>query len=74
MCASQSVIVKFLYLLGACGEYYNVNVVTGTIISPSYPDNYPINRKCSWTIRAKTGYKIALKINDFDLEDNKVAL
>ena len=25
-----------------------------------------------WSIRAKLGYKIALKIIDFDLEDNKV--
>jgi len=56
----------------ACGWHYTEEDRAGKILSPSYPHNYPINRKCTWTIRAKMGYKIALKIIDFDLEESKV--
>eukprot|EP00795_Rhopilema_esculentum_P000627 gene627-10322_t len=56
----------------ACGKVYKQNEVEGTIQSPSYPENYPINRHCKWEIRAKDGYKISLTMIAFDLEESKV--
>ncbi|CAG5131219.1 unnamed protein product, partial [Candidula unifasciata] len=41
---------------------------SGVISSPNYPNNYPNNAKCKWTIAAKEGEIIDLRINSLDLE------
>eukprot|EP00794_Sanderia_malayensis_P007308 gene7308-8125_t len=55
----------------ACGKIYNSFHTSGVITSPSYPSNYPINRQCTWEIKARKGFKIIFDILDFDLEDNE---
>lgn len=37
------------------------------IISKNYPNNYPNNLDCSWTLKARRGYKIELTVDDFNL-------
>ena len=37
------------------------------IISKNYPNNYPNNLDCSWTLKARSGYKIELTVDDFNL-------
>ena len=36
--------------------------------SPNYPDNYPNNAQCSWTITVGEGNTVGLEFLDFELE------
>ena len=54
--------------IGACGG--ELKERNGTITSPSYPDRYPINKKCSWSIRAPPLHKIKLSFKEFELEES----
>ncbi|KAG8449760.1 hypothetical protein GDO86_016420 [Hymenochirus boettgeri] len=57
---------KATYSSVQCGGAYYVSGKTFT--SPGYPGNYPPNVDCTWTITAPVGYKISLKITDFEAE------
>ncbi|BFZ01256.1 hypothetical protein BsWGS_04295 [Bradybaena similaris] len=46
----------------------NIDDAYGNITSPSFPDVYPANSKCVWTINAPTGHRIYLNFTHFDLE------
>ena len=39
--------------------------------SPGYPEFYPNNALCKWTITAEKGYHIQLTVIDVDFEDSK---
>ncbi|XP_052697133.1 cubilin-like isoform X2 [Crassostrea angulata] len=43
---------------------------TGVITSPNYPNNYPHERECVWTITAQDGNQILLNVTDFRLESH----
>ena len=43
----------------------------GEIVSPGYPDNYPNNSVCVWTITGREGDRIRLTFTDFDLEESQ---
>ncbi|VDO94508.1 unnamed protein product [Soboliphyme baturini] len=52
----------------SCGQTF-VSASSGTISSPHYPKHYPYMSNCHYTIHAnRTGYKVLLTINKFDLE------
>ena len=38
------------------------------IQSPNYPNKYPANKDCSWTIKALPGRNIKLMISHFDVD------
>ncbi|XP_048238874.1 cubilin-like [Haliotis rufescens] len=40
----------------------------GTLTSPNYPGNYPVNKDCQWKITVPSGSYIKLTITSFDLE------
>jgi len=40
----------------------------GTFTSPGYPDDYPGNANCNWTIKVPQGHKILLYFTRFYLE------
>lgn len=42
----------------------------GHIYSPEYPQRYPKNADCDWTIRVDRGYSITLTFLEFDVEDH----
>ena len=42
---------------------------SGTFTSPHYPQDYPNNEECTWTIRGGPGKMIALSFRVFDLEE-----
>ncbi|PAV89968.1 hypothetical protein WR25_10546 [Diploscapter pachys] len=44
---------------------------SGTLQSPGYPDSYPPNTDCLWTIHVSKGYKVALEIVYFYVEQHK---
>jgi len=50
----------------ACGG--QLTEETGNVTSPGYPDDYPGNANCTWTIRAPESYLILLHFNIFQLE------
>lgn len=43
----------------------------GTIESPDYPLEYPINKTCTWRISVPENYQIALRFKSFDLEQHE---
>ncbi|RZC32589.1 cubilin, partial [Asbolus verrucosus] len=47
------------------GNYYSS---AGVLKSPNYPNEYPTNMECSWTIHVKPGHQILLNVTDFELE------
>ena len=52
----------------ACGESYNST--SGVITSPSYPNDYPNNADCIYTISLPSGTVISLTTEMFDIEDD----
>lgn len=52
----------------ACGG--TLAAPEGNITSPSYPDNYPKNKRCLWKITGPKGQRISLKFDKFQLEGN----
>ena len=52
---------------GGCGG--SLSGVTGTVSSPNYPNNYPSNSDCTWTITIPEGI-ILLSFTNLDVESN----
>nr|AID23683.1 tolloid [Hofstenia miamia] len=50
----------------ACGG--NIVELKGEIMSPKYPDLYPLNKHCVWKISAPEAYQITINILDIELE------
>ncbi|XP_078344448.1 uncharacterized protein LOC144630040 [Oculina patagonica] len=46
----------------------NFSTLSGTIMSPNYPQIYPNNMKCEWIIDLDPGYDITLAFHKFILE------
>ena len=44
--------------------------LSGVIESPNFPNNYPHNRNCTWTIAAPLGNRINLTFSHFDVEEH----
>ena len=61
-----STVYLFTFFFPVCGNALTDQ--TGLITSPNYPNNYPHNRECVWTITANNGNQILLNITDFRLE------
>ncbi|KAL2085662.1 hypothetical protein ACEWY4_018982 [Coilia grayii] len=49
-----------------CGG--DLNLPSGTISSPNYPNLYPHSRTCRWHIAVPTGRRVTLTINDLRLQ------
>ncbi|XP_043479110.1 cubilin-like isoform X2 [Leptopilina heterotoma] len=50
----------------ACGGNYSS--MSGSLTSPSYPNSYPMNAECIWTISVSPGNGIVLGFPEFSLE------
>ncbi|XP_019383844.1 PREDICTED: CUB domain-containing protein 2 [Gavialis gangeticus] len=57
---------KAYFYSAECQEVYTV--VKGNFSSPQYPNFYPNNIKCQWTIQLPPGYRIKVFFLDLDLE------
>ncbi|KIH53585.1 CUB domain protein [Ancylostoma duodenale] len=58
------------------GKYYSVcggpiYADSGVIQSPRYPEPYPPNADCLWTVHVSEGYQVAVEIVYFHLEQHK---
>ncbi|KAK1165222.1 CUB domain-containing protein 2 [Acipenser oxyrinchus oxyrinchus] len=58
---------KAYYFSGECQQVFTA--LTGNFTSPQYPNVYPNNMNCHWTISLATGYRIKLFFSDMALED-----
>ncbi|ENN74285.1 hypothetical protein YQE_09257, partial [Dendroctonus ponderosae] len=56
----------FIKEISVCGGNYFTSA--GVIKSPGYPESYPTNKECIWTITVPPGSQIMLKFKSFDLE------
>lgn len=54
----------------ACGGM--LDTPNGTITSPSFPEFYPSNKRCTWEIIAEAHHRITLNFTHFDLEGNNL--
>ena len=62
-----SVVLDFkCYLFAECGGI--LPGTSGTVISPSYPNNYPANLMCIWQMQARTGFQISASFLDMNIE------
>jgi tolkin len=57
-----------MFLPDACGGI--LSTPNGTILSPSFPKEYPVLKECIWEIIAAPHSKITLNFTHFDLEGN----
>ena len=53
-----------------CGGELSVEDVS-LLHSPNYPDDYTPNKECTWVIKTKPNYQIALKFLSFELENHE---
>ena len=56
----------------ACGGY--VTASEGEITSPNWPQDYPINKQCTWQVVAPPQHKITVDFEDFVLEGDGVRI
>ena len=45
-------------------------MVNNTLASPGYPDNYPSNMDCNYSVPIPIGMAIKITFIEFDVEDN----
>lgn len=50
----------------ACGGTYLGK--QGSLLSPTYPNDYPKNAECSYKVKVPIGYKVKLRFQEFQLE------
>ena len=56
------------YRIGECGGSFTTP--NGILTSPSYPDNYPDNADCVYTISQPSGTAIVLTVHSMDIYVN----
>ena len=47
---------------------YDLTARSGVILSPNFPNNYPVNKVCEWNIRGNPGDVIKVQSLSFDLQ------
>lgn len=57
-----------------CYEHCNdwLNLANGTISSPNYPNTYPKNMECSWTIVAPENKIITFQVQDLEVNTKQM--
>ena len=45
------------------------DILSGVIESPNFPDPYPHNRNCTWSIQAPRGNNVSATFSHFQVED-----
>ncbi|KAL2080247.1 hypothetical protein ACEWY4_024040 [Coilia grayii] len=58
--------VVFIKLISQCGG--SMTEVSGVILSPGFPGNYPSGLDCTWTVKLPIGFGIHLQFLNFSTE------
>ena len=56
------------HLLALCGG--DLDVESGHLESPNFPDDYQPNKECTWKITVPVDYQVALKFQSFEIENH----
>ncbi|XP_069122184.1 cubilin-like [Argopecten irradians] len=59
---------RIVYEATATGCGGDLTTPEGSFISPDYPNTYPHNTECFWTITVSRGSQIVLNVTDIDME------
>lgn len=62
-------VIYYHFSFSVCHEVLTVNRSHGILESLNYPNNYPLNEHCSWTIQTTMGNTLNYSFTAFDLED-----
>lgn len=62
-------IIYYYFFFSVCHEVLTVNRSHGILESLNYPNNYPLNEHCNWTIQTTNGNTLNYSFRAFDLED-----
>ncbi|XP_011302978.1 cubilin [Fopius arisanus] len=54
------------WVVNGCGGH--IKKQQGTVTSPGYPNKYPTNIDCEWTIEVDYGYSVQINFTDVDTE------
>ena len=54
-----------LSILAVCGG--ELNMESGQLESPNYPEDYVPNKECIWVITVPIGFQVALKFQSFEV-------
>lgn len=68
-CAVLKTILLYVFFLLECGG--ELTGTYGSISSPGYPGNYPVNRNCIWTISTDPGLLITFAFGTLSLEHHE---
>lgn len=60
------IMLLYIYCGLGCGARFTTD--NGVLISPNYPNPYPHNAQCVWTISVPSGEVITFTITNIDLE------
>uniref|UniRef100_A0A8C5FRN7 Metalloendopeptidase n=1 Tax=Gadus morhua TaxID=8049 RepID=A0A8C5FRN7_GADMO len=52
----------------AAGCDQMVTALTGTLSSPNWPDTYPSQKACTWSLATLPGHRIKIAFNELDME------
>lgn len=63
-----SLFILVSVLFEVCSHNYDTE--TGVLTSPNYPDNYPVQIECIYTITVGINRQIVLRFTNFTLEGN----
>ena len=50
-----------------CGG--ELDMETGQLESPNYPEDYQPNKECVWRVTVPKGFQVALKFQSFEVKD-----
>ncbi|RWS21660.1 Cubilin-like protein, partial [Leptotrombidium deliense] len=59
----------FTTAISTCGGLLDSE--TGTFVSPGYPNDYPLNVECVWTLECSPGNRVSLSFTDFHIEQSE---
>lgn len=57
-------------LTGCGGSYEIMEGNITTLLSPYYPNFYPLNMRCEWILNTISNHRIKLKVENFDIESH----
>eukprot|EP00794_Sanderia_malayensis_P003246 gene3246-3727_t len=65
-------LLNYTQFIRGCGGSLSINdpVVIGNLTSPNYPNHYPVNTECVWTLNVPTGDNVEFTFVDLDIESH----
>lgn len=64
----DSEVINTIRVSALCGG--DLNVDSGHLESPNFPDDYQPNKECTWKITVPSDYQVALKFQSFEIENH----